>query len=37
MDSNDVFGRAVSGASLNPNDPALAVAKKIVLVPWETP
>ncbi|HZP97309.1 MAG TPA: Tad domain-containing protein [Candidatus Limnocylindria bacterium] len=37
MDSNDVYGRAVTGAYLDPNDPALAIAKKIVLVPWETP
>lgn len=35
--SNDVYGRAVSGAYYDPNDPALAIAKKIVLVPWETP
>jgi hypothetical protein len=37
MDSNDVYGRAVTGAYLDPNDPALAIGKKIVLVPWETP
>jgi Flp pilus assembly protein TadG len=37
MDSNDVYGRAVTAAYLDPNDPALAIAKKIVLVPWETP
>ncbi len=35
--SNDVYGRAVSGAYYDPNDPSLAIAKKIVLVPWETP
>lgn len=34
--SNDVFGKAVSGAYYDPNDPALMIAKKIVLVPWET-
>jgi len=37
MDSNDVYGRAVTQTYLNPNDPALAIGKKIVLVPWETP
>jgi Flp pilus assembly protein TadG len=37
IDSNDVYGRAVTAAYLDPNDPALAIAKKIVLVPWETP
>lgn len=37
IDANDVYGRAVSGAYLDPNDPALAIAKRIVLVPWETP
>ena len=37
MDSNDVYGRAVSGTFLDPNDPALAIAKRTVLVPWETP
>ena len=37
MDSNDVYGRAVTGAYLDPNDPALAIGKKIGLVPWETP
>jgi len=36
MDSNDVYGRAVTGAYLDPNDPALSIAKKIILVPWET-
>ncbi|HET6584734.1 MAG TPA: hypothetical protein VFG69_14855, partial [Nannocystaceae bacterium] len=37
LDSNDVYGRAVTGAYLDPNDPALAIGKKISLVPWETP
>lgn len=37
IDSNDVYGRSVTGTYLDPNDPALAIAKKIVLVPWETP
>ncbi len=37
MDANDVYGRAVSGAYLDPNDPALSISKRIVLVPWETP
>jgi hypothetical protein len=37
MDSNDVYGRAVTGGHLDPNDPALAIGKKIYLVPWETP
>ena len=37
MDSNDVYGRAVSPAYLDPNDSALSVGKKITLVPWETP
>ncbi len=35
--SNNVYGKAVSGAYYDPNDPALIIAKKIVLVPWETP
>lgn len=34
--ANDVYGKAVSGAYYDPNDPALIIAKKIVLVPWET-
>jgi Flp pilus assembly protein TadG len=37
IDSNDVYGRAVTAAYDDPNNPALAIAKKIVLVPWETP
>ncbi len=36
-DSNDVYGRAVTGTYLDPSDPALAIGKKIGLVPWETP
>lgn len=35
--SNDVYGKAVTGAYYDPNDPALMISKKIVLVPWETP
>lgn len=37
LDSNDVYGRAVTGTFRDPNDPALAIGKKIYLVPWETP
>jgi hypothetical protein len=35
--SNDVYGQAVSPLVLDPNDPLLAIGKKIRLVPWETP
>ncbi|HEV2250125.1 MAG TPA: pilus assembly protein TadG-related protein [Candidatus Limnocylindria bacterium] len=35
--SNDVSGVAVSKTVYDPNDPLLAIAKKIRLVPWETP
>ncbi|MEK6619808.1 MAG: pilus assembly protein TadG-related protein [Chloroflexota bacterium] len=35
IDSNDVKGKAVSGSILNVNDPALALGKKLSLVPWE--
>lgn len=35
IDSNDVKGKAVSGTILNVNDAALALGKKISLVPWE--
>jgi len=35
IDSNDVKGKAVSGTLLNVNDPALALGKKLSLVPWE--
>jgi hypothetical protein len=37
IDSNEVFGRAITGAYLDPNDPALAIGRKIGLVPWEEP
>jgi len=37
IDSNDVYGRAITGAYNDPNDPALAVGRKIGLVPWEEP
>lgn len=35
MTSNAVRGRAISGYRANPNDPALNVAKKAGLIPWE--
>lgn len=35
VDSNDAYGRAISGTYLDPNDPALAIAKDYRLVPWE--
>ncbi len=37
LDSNEVFGRAITGSYADPNDPALAVGRKIGLVPWEQP
>jgi hypothetical protein len=37
LNSNDVNGRAITGAYADPNDPALAIGRKIGLVPWETP
>ena len=37
INSNDVTGHAVTGAYLDPNDPALAIGRKIRLVPWEQP
>ena len=37
INSNDVAGRAITGAYLDPNDPALAIGRKIGLVPWEEP
>lgn len=37
IDSNEVYGTAITGAYLDPNDPALAIGRKIGLVPWETP
>ena len=37
VDSNDVSGVAVSKAVNDPNDPLLAIAKKMRLVPWENP
>ncbi|HEY8808100.1 MAG TPA: pilus assembly protein TadG-related protein [Candidatus Limnocylindria bacterium] len=37
IDSNDISGRAISKAVYDPNDPALAIARKMRLVPWETP
>ncbi len=35
IDSNEVMGKAITGMYLDPNDPALAVGRKIGLVPWE--
>ena len=35
--SNTIYGRAVSRVADDPNDPALALARKIRLVPWEHP
>lgn len=35
ISSNDVSGVAISPAVYDPNDPLLAIAKKIRLVPWE--
>jgi Flp pilus assembly protein TadG len=37
IDSNEVIGRAITGSYADPNDPALAVGRKIGLIPWETP
>jgi len=37
ISSNDVTGEAISPAVYDPNDPLLAIAKKIRLVPWENP
>jgi hypothetical protein len=37
VDSNEVFGKAITGSYADPNDPALAVGRKIGLVPWEEP
>ena len=37
ISSNDVSGKAVSPAVYDPNDPLLAIAKKMRLVPWENP
>jgi hypothetical protein len=35
--SNDVSGVAISKTVYDPNDPLLAIARKIRLVPWATP
>ncbi len=35
--SNDVSGQAITGSYADPNDPALAIGRKIGLVPWEEP
>ena len=37
INSNEVWGRAITGSYLDPNDPALAIGRKIGLVPWEEP
>ena len=37
IDSNDVTGVAISPTVYDPNDAVLATARKIRLVPWETP
>jgi Flp pilus assembly protein TadG len=37
INSNDVSGRAITGAYSDPNDPALAIGRKFRLVPWEEP
>jgi hypothetical protein len=37
IDSNEVIGRAITGAYLNPNDEALAIGRKYGLIPWEQP
>jgi putative Flp pilus-assembly TadE/G-like protein len=37
IDSNEVRGRAITGAYADPNHPDLAVGRKIGLVPWEQP
>jgi Flp pilus assembly protein TadG len=37
LNSNDVTGRAITGAYDDPNHPDLAIGRKIGLVPWETP
>jgi hypothetical protein len=37
VDSNDVTGEAVSPTVFDPNDPLLAMARKMRLVPWERP
>jgi len=37
IDSNDVYGRAITGAYDDPNHPDLAIGRKIGLVPWEEP
>jgi hypothetical protein len=35
VDSNDARGKAITGVYLDPDDPALAIAKDYRLVPWE--
>ncbi len=37
INSNEVLGRAITGAYLDPNDEALAIGRKYGLVPWEQP
>lgn len=35
VDANSVLGRAISGYYANPNDPALNIARRPGLIPWE--
>src|SRR6266540_568226 len=37
INSNDVSGRAITGVYADPNDPAIAIGRKVGLVPWEMP
>ena len=35
--SSTVYGRAISRVAIDPNDAVVAIARKVRLVPWETP
>jgi Flp pilus assembly protein TadG len=37
LNSNDVNGVAITSMYADPNDPAIAIARKVGLVPWEEP
>lgn len=37
LSSNTIYGRAISRVAIDPNDPTLAIARKIRLVPWDHP
>lgn len=37
INSNDVTGHAITGMYADPNDPEIAIGRKIGLVPWEEP